>query len=149
MKKEVNTNAVAVKDTQAGALAINSKDAFKELLQGSIGLSPLATGQKFESDDLIEAAGVHLVDFDWVEYTENAGETDERDVKFTLWAVEVTDMSGGITKGYYQGGTVLNKLAKTIEDNDLFDELAEYGIDVNVRWGKTAKKKEIVLIDIL
>ena len=147
MKKEVNTNALGVKDTKNKPVIAASD--FKEALQSSIGLSPLATGVKFESDDLVEADKVHLTAFDWVAYTENEGGADERDVKFTIWAVEVTDTSGNITKGYYQGGTVLNKLARAIEEKDLFAELAAFGIDINVHWGKTSSKNDILLIDII
>lgn len=147
-KQAVNTNALNVKDAQNNMPVIAVND-FKEALQASIGLSPLATGTKFESDDLVNADTVRLIDFDWAEYVEHAGEPNEREVKFTIWQVEVTAMDGEITRGYYQGGTVLNKLARAIEEKGLFGELSAYGININAHWGKTAGKNDILLIDIL
>lgn len=154
MKKtnnEVTTNALNVKNADT-KIAVPELDAFKAELQASIGLSPLAVGVKFETDDLVNAKSVRLLDFDWVEYTENVGEPDEKDVRFALWAVELIDENDETDTpilGYHQGGIVLNKLAEAVEQKGLYEAMKTYGIDINAHWGKTSAKKQILLVDIV
>ncbi len=126
-----------------------SEKAFMDMLQGAIGVSPLAVGTKFETDDLIAAVSVRLYDFDWVDYVENAGKPDEREVHFTVWSTIVTDTDGNKIEGYYQGGTVLNKLATAIETKNIRAEMEKYGIGISVSWGKTNSNNKIALITIV
>ncbi len=145
MKNEVQTTAQTI-----SAPAIMDQSDFSALLQGAIGISRLAVGHKFTTDELVKSPTVTLRDFDWVDYVENAGTPNERNVHFSVWAVDVATNDGNQTiSGYYQGGTVLNKLADTIESNNLRREMEKYGIPITVSWGKTNNKNDIAVITIL
>lgn len=117
-------------------------------MQGELGLSPLAVGEKFESDDIVKADRVTLWAFDWVEYTVNEGTDKEENVRFALWKTTV-ERSGKRVEGYYQGGVVLNKLATAIGKKGLEAELQKYGVNIKAEWGKTSSKNEILLITIV
>lgn len=142
-KNEIETTAQKAVPAQAA-----SYEEFVSLLQGELGLSPLAVGEKFESDDIVKADNVTLWDFDWVDYTENAGTDKERNVRFAIW--KTTLEKGGKTyEGYYQGGVVLNKLATAIGSHGLQNELHEYGVKIKAEWGKTSGKNEILLVRVI
>ncbi len=126
-----------------------NQSEFVDVLQGALGVSPLAVGQKFTTDDLIDAVKVTLRDFDWVDYVERAGDEDEREVHFTVWSTTIINDDGDEIDGYYQGGTVLNKLATAIETKNLRREMGEYGIHVSVSWGKTNNKNKIALFTVV
>ncbi len=126
-----------------------SQTAFNDFLQGAIGVSPLAVGVKFTTDDLIDAISVVFTNFDWVDYVENAGNDDEREVHFSVWSTTIVNDDGNTVEGYYQGGTVLNKLAVAIDTNDLRREMERYGIHVSVSWGKTNNKNKIALFTVV
>lgn len=130
------------------------KDSYTAMLQGELGLSPLAVGTKFETDDLLKANNVHLSAFDWVDYIKDEGGEKEEKVHFALWAVEVGTLNKKTSEieyesGYYQGGVVLNKLAMALERNDALDDFAMFGVDVTFRREKTSSGNPIVLVDIM
>lgn len=133
---------------EARTVANVTYDQFVEALQAELGLSPLAVGEKFESDDIVKADTVTLWDYDWVDYTENAGTDKERQVHFSIWKTTV-ERGGKVIEGYYQGGVVLNKLATAIAANGLQNEMHEYGIHIKAEWGKTSGKNEILLVKIV
>ena len=144
----MNNKVVETTATAANNPAVMEESAFKALLQGAIGLSPLATGEKFSTDDLVEMSNVTLWDYDWVDYTEGEGTRDEKYVRFALWKV-TAERDGVTVDGYYQGGTILNKLAATIQTNNAGEELRKYGVKIKVEWGKTNAKNDIALITII
>lgn len=151
MKNEIVLRATT--DERVANYKGGSKAALSALLQSEIGISPLAVGTKFETDDLVAADGVKLKDFDLVEYTEDEGGKNEKHVRFYVWAVEVSnkDRQGGYTveSGYYQGGTVMNKIAETIRRYNAESDLHNFGIDVKVEWGKTSSGNKIALVTVL
>lgn len=148
-----NKQMMTTTETTVAVYKPGNNATFKQMLQGEIGLSPLAVGTKFESDDLVHADRVHLLDYDWVDYYENEGTPDEKHVNFALWAVEISNEDGKgdyITEtGYYQGGLVMSKIAKAIERNNAYDDLRKFGIDVKCEWGKTNAKNPILLVTIV
>lgn len=148
-----NGTIVETTATEKAPPALMGNAEFTELLQSAIGLSPLAVGEKFSTDDLIAAESVTLWAFDWVDYVENEGTADEKNVHFALWKtiIEVKEKSGETVaiEGYYQGGAILNKIAQAIADNNAYTELGTYGIKIRVEWGKTSGKNPIALITVL
>ena len=118
-------------------------------LTAAIGVSPLAVGTKFESDDLVNADYVRLKDFDWISYRENKGSDDEKEVNYSLWSVTVYN-DDKIENGYYQAGVVLGNLARSIEEDVQLREFMDtYGICVIVQWSKTNSKNPIITVQIL
>lgn len=142
----------STQSTAAREYMHGNQDAFLDMLAGEIGLSSLAVGEKFSSDDLVKADVIHLFAYDWVEYVESAGTPEERDVRFALWGVELREEDGTgdfkATRGYYQGGTVMNRLALAIEKNNAADDFARFGINIKCKWGKTRDKNKILLVEI-
>lgn len=141
-------NEIETKGKEVNTPALIAENMFKESLQGALGLSPLAVGEKFESDDLVAADKVTLWAYDWVNYTENEGTDKEREVNFALWKATV-ERGGVVIDGYYQGGTILNKLARHIANNNLERELETYGVDISAEWGKTSSKNDILIIKVI
>lgn len=144
-KTSTEIEAVAQDERPAAAATY---DQFVELLQGELGLSPLAVGEKFESDDIVKADNVTLWDYDWIDYTENAGTDKERNVHFAIWKTTI-ERNGKTIEGYYQGGVVLNKLATAIGSHGLQNELHEFGVKIKAEWGKTSGKNEILLVRVI
>lgn len=141
-------NEIEAVGTETNRPAMLTADAFKASLQGALGLSPLAVGEKFESDDLVKADKVTLWEFDWVDYTKNEGKPDEENVHFALWRVTVEN-KGDITEGYYQGGVVLNKLATHIQSENIGEELSTFGVEIRAEWDKTSSGNKILKITVV
>lgn len=148
MKNNEKNEVAVTAETTTPAVKV-SYDAMVDILQGELGLSPLAVGEKFESDDLVQSADITLWAYDWVNYIENEGTDKEREVRFALWKTTLTDRKGVTREGYYQGGAILNKLATAIGANGLENEMAEYGVKITAKWGKTSSKNDILLIQVV
>lgn len=144
---------MATTDTKVNEYVGGDKKTFLEMIQSSIGISDLAVGKKFDTDDLVKADMVRLLDYDIVSYLENEGAQNEREVNFAVWSVEVSneDGTGVMTTetGYYQGGTVMTKIAKAIARHGAYEDLRKFGIAVKCRWSKTSGKNDILLVDII
>lgn len=141
-------NALVTTDERYNVV-LESAEQLADFLQGEIGLSPLAVGKKFESDDLVKARSVMLNAYDWVDYLEQEGTDKEKHVHFSLWAVEVVDENGETEYGYYQGGTILNKMALALDKSNGADALVRYGVKIKCEWGKTNSKNDILLISVV
>lgn len=142
MAKEVETRGkvVAQKDTP---VAIATRDSFFDTIEQSIGVSPLAVGRKFTSDDLVDADFVQLLDYDFVDY-----DASDEHVHFAVWRVSVEN-DGEDVEGYYESGTVLTKVAHVVHDNKMDDELHQFGIPIKCDWGKTSSGNRIILVNIV
>lgn len=148
MKAEIEVVAADEKLAQ-----LFSEAEFRDLLNSEIGLSPLAYGTKFESDDIVSAEVVILTAFDIVEYVQGAGTDREKHVRFALWRVRLQD-AGDISantyqEGYYQSGAVLTKLADVINNKGLRNELEQYGIKIKAKWEKTSANNTVMTVTIL
>lgn len=133
---------------------VATQEQLTAFLNDAIGTSPLMEGKKFSSDDLIAADVVILRDFDWVDYVQDEGTKDEKVVHFSIWAVEVghEDGTGDVLTetGYYQAGTVFNKIARTLENNPAaLDVFRKHGQRVKCSWGQTSSKNKIVLVTVV
>ena len=151
--KEMAKNEIVEMNENENAI-VATQEQLTAFLSDVIGTSPLMEGKKFSSDDLIAADVVILRDFDWVDYVQDEGTTDEKDVHFSIWAVEVGNEDGTgdvLTEtGYYQAGTVFNKIARALEKNPTaLDMFRKYGQRVKCSWGQTSSKNKIVLVTVV
>lgn len=152
-KKRNQSMEIEAVSTDEKLANVISESDFRDLLNSEIGLSPLAYGTKFESDDLVRAENVILTDFDIVEYIQGEGTDKEKDVRFALWRVKIQDDvdfdKGVYREGYYQSGAVLTKLADAIRNKGLQKELETYGVKIKAKWEKTSANNPILTITIL
>lgn len=135
-------------------VAISNAAELSAFLNAEIGTSALMVGTKFSSEDLINAETVTLLDFDWVDYIKDEGTSEEQHVHFSVWSVLVehdTGANGVIAEeGYYQAGTVFNKIARALERNPAACEaFRQYGQKIRCSWGQTSSKNKIVLVSIV
>lgn len=148
-KKQVETVA-EVKQTATAPTVCADKAAFLTLVQSAMGVSPLAYGRKFESDDLVAAISpVTLTELDLVDYKENEGTPNEKDVHFALWRVTVETSQDTFEDGYYQSGTVLTRLGDYIRNAGLENDLRTYGVKIKASWGKTTGGQKILKVDLV
>lgn len=133
-------------------IVVTSPDGLAAFVSNEIGTSPLMTGTKFSSEELIMAEYVVLRDFDWVDYIQNEGTEEEKEVHFSVWTVDVvTDAGDNISdSGYYQAGTVFNKIARALEKNpSALQVFRENGLRIQCSWGQTSSKNKIVLVSVV
>lgn len=148
MKEVKNEVVTAGTTTAVSTIEGITQSAFVQVLQTTLGVSDLAYGTKFDSDDLVTAKDLFLTDYDFVSYTENAGTPKERDVRFAVWRV-VLDRGNGFEEGYTQGGIVLTKLADGIEKNNLRPQMEAFKIHVKCAWAKTGSNNNVLTVSIL
>lgn len=149
MEKTRKNEVTAVAKEKSTVLSAIDRADFNQLLQSSLGVSPLAYGDKFESDDLVNAKAVTLTAYDFVSYTENAGTAKERDVRFAVWRATIIDDDDVQRDGYVQGGLVLTKLADVIEDKGLQAALEQFGVNIECTWGKTSSNNNILQVKVI
>lgn len=139
-----NKNEI-VEATEKMDMVVTTYEQLSDFVGEAIGTSPLMEGTKFSSDELIAADVVILRDVDWVDYIQDEGEPSERAVHFSIWSVEVDG-----EKGYYQAGTVFNKIARALERNpSAYQVFRENGLRIKCTWGQTSSKNKIVLVSVV
>ena len=108
-----------------------------EKLNKVVGGSPLESGTKYETADLVGKI-VHFQAVDSVEYfDEEKGEN----VKYSVWA---------LSDGYYRGGQQLNEIHAAIcEDEELEEEFLKFGLTVMLTLTKTKAGTQFVKVAIL
>lgn len=109
--------------------------ALHEVASLALTASPLMTGKKYETDELLTAHAVMLKDVDTVDYT--AG--DEA-VHFGVFRVVPLDkqMKPCNEEGYYNGGAVLTKLADNIISANMAEAMRVHGLIVKLEKKKTS-----------
>lgn len=137
MNKNVTT--VATKVTGGTPATTIEESVFLSILREAISVSPLAVGEKFETDELVRAKDVRLKDVDIVEYHSDK----DGDVRYAVWSVTADGVDG-----WYASGVVLTNLADTIIENDMLDALREYGIKVTLTMDKTRGGNSIVRVTL-